>query len=68
MDASTTAADSPLLFVSVEEAARRLGLGRTTIFKLIASGGLKTAKVRRRRLVSTAELDRFVHRMEREAS
>ncbi|MEV6649958.1 helix-turn-helix domain-containing protein [Streptomyces sp. NPDC051219] len=39
------ASDPTLLLLSVEEAARRLGIGRTTCFGLIASGELESVKV-----------------------
>ncbi|MFF1848000.1 excisionase family DNA-binding protein [Streptomyces sp. NPDC058217] len=40
-----TTADATLLLLTVEEAARRLGIGRTTCFALVASGELESVKV-----------------------
>jgi excisionase family DNA binding protein len=39
------------LTVTVQEARRLSGLGKTTVFKLISDGALRTVKVRRRTLV-----------------
>lgn len=52
-DASTTATPShdDREFVSVREAARLAGLGRTSVYKLLASGELASRRVGRRRLV-----------------
>ncbi|RIK08052.1 MAG: transcriptional regulator [Acidobacteria bacterium] len=46
--------------VDVDEAARRLGLGRTKLYDLIGSGALRTVTVGRRRLVPVAALDELV--------
>lgn len=51
--------DAPLL-IDVNEAARRLSVGRTTIFQLIASGELETIKVGRLRRVPVAALETYV--------
>ena len=39
------------LTVSISEACRMLGIGRTTLYQLIGSGRLKTIRIGRRRLV-----------------
>jgi len=46
--------------ISVSEAARMVGLGRTSLYAAIAAGKLKTRKAGRRTLVETAELQKFV--------
>ncbi len=56
------------LLVSVNDAAQRLGISRMSVYRLIRSDALKTAKVRGRRLVSVAELHRFVSRAERQSN
>ena len=54
---------SPIrLALSVEEAASALGLGRTTMFRLIKSGAIKAVKVRGRTIVRVSELEVFLER------
>ncbi len=50
----------PALLLKVEDAARLLGVGRTTLFELISQGRIQTVRVGRRRLVVRAGLERFV--------
>ena len=50
----------PALLLKVEDAARLLGVGRTTLFELIGQGRIQTVRVGRRRLVVRAGLKRFV--------
>ena len=50
----------PALLLSVEDAARLLGVGRTTLFALIADGRIQTVRLGRRRLVVRSGLERFV--------
>ena len=45
---------------SVVDAARQLGISRSKLYELIAAGELETIQVGRRRLVSTAALDRLM--------
>ena len=42
--------------VSINDAAKALGIGRTTIYKLINEGSLETMKIWRRKLVKAASL------------
>ncbi len=51
------------LLLSAEEAASRLGVGRTTIFGLLAAGDLQSLKIGRRRLIPTAALAAFVEQI-----
>lgn len=65
MDASAITADAPhiaqhRLAYSPEEAAYRLGIGRSTLFGLLASGDLDSIRVGRRRLVPDEALRRFI--------
>ena len=53
-------ADLYPLAVSISEAARIIGLGRTSIYAAISSGQLKTRKAGRRTLVETAQLRQFL--------
>ena len=48
------------LAVSITEAVRLIGLGRTSLYAAIAAGRLKTRKAGRRTLVETAELRQFI--------
>jgi excisionase family DNA binding protein len=51
------------ILVTPEEAARRLSVGRTTIYELMASGELKSVNVGRCRRVPVSELCSFVARL-----
>jgi excisionase family DNA binding protein len=51
-----------VLLVTPEEAARRLSLGRTTVYSLIASGVLESIRIGRLRRVPVAALGRYVER------
>jgi len=46
--------------VSIAEAVRMVGIGRTSLYAAIAAGKLKTRKSGRRTLVETAALRRFL--------
>ncbi|WP_273303517.1 helix-turn-helix domain-containing protein [Sphingomonas ursincola] len=46
------------LLISVQEAARMLAVGRTSIYELINSGELETKKLGRRRLVTIDSIRR----------
>lgn len=54
----TNGDEFPVL-VSVEEAARNLGIGRTTAWALIKHGALETVRIGRRTLVKTASIRRL---------
>ena len=45
---------------SVEDAAPILGVGRTTIFELIATGRLENVKIGRRRIIPADALQRLL--------
>jgi excisionase family DNA binding protein len=55
-------ADDQLL-VTPEEAARRLSVGRTTIYELMASGALQSVTIGRCRRVPVSSLSLFVNRL-----
>jgi len=44
------------LFVSITEACRSVGVGRTTMYRLFDAGSVETVKIGRRRLVKIASL------------
>jgi len=50
------------LLISVNEAARRLGIGRSLCYELIASGQLPRVRVGRRTLVPVTALHEWVDR------
>ncbi|MFB6958277.1 helix-turn-helix domain-containing protein [Streptomyces sp. NPDC056309] len=58
-----TTADPTLVLLTVEEAARRLGIGRTTCFALIASGELESVKVGSLRRIPADALVAYVGRL-----
>jgi len=49
-----------VLLVSINDAAKSLNLGRTSIYSLISEGKLDSCKMGRRRLVTTASIKRLV--------
>lgn len=52
----------------VQEACRRLGVGRTTLYELIGSGEIRPFKIGRKTLIPESELQRVVQeRLERAA-
>jgi excisionase family DNA binding protein len=53
---TTTAAEVGVLAVSPAEAGRLAGIGRTTIYRAISSGDLKSLKIGARRLVAVDAL------------
>jgi len=48
----------------VESVMGRLGVGRSKVFELMASGELRSVKVGRRRLVSEAALTEFIESLD----
>ena len=52
-----------LLLVTPEEAARRLSVGRTTIYELMASGELQSVNIGRCRRVPVSSLSLFVSKL-----
>jgi excisionase family DNA binding protein len=56
------AADAPLL-VTVEEAARRLSIGRTAAYLLVLRGELQSVKIGRARRVVVASLEAYIQRL-----
>jgi excisionase family DNA binding protein len=48
------------LAISVSEAAKVLGLGRTSIYTMIGDGRLEIFKLGRRTLIKTASIHRLV--------
>ncbi|AJT63884.1 putative excisionase [Streptomyces lydicus] len=57
-----SAGDPTLVGLTVAEAARRMGIGRTTLYKYIASGEIPSAKVGRLRRVPVEAVSDFLQR------
>lgn len=55
---------STVLFLSVEDAAAVIGLGRTKMYELVRRGVIFSVKVGKRRLVSVHALERYRASME----
>lgn len=55
--------DSTLVLLTVEEAARRLRIGRTSCFRLIRTGELESVPVGRLRRVPAAAVAEYVERL-----
>jgi excisionase family DNA binding protein len=51
------------LLLSVDETARQIGVGRTTVLQLISGGDLETVVIGRRRLVPSEALNDYVRRL-----
>lgn len=54
------APDPTLVALTVEEAARRLGVGRTTMYALLASGEIPSVTVGRLRRIPAEALNEYV--------
>ena len=46
--------------LTVKQAAARLAIGRTTVYELIAKGGLKTVKIGRARRIPESALEAWI--------
>ncbi|MER6430955.1 excisionase family DNA-binding protein [Streptomyces sp900105245] len=64
-DLSAAAEDATLVLLTVEEAARRLRIGRTTCFRLVSSGQIESVTVGRLRRVPADALPVFVAKLRR---
>jgi excisionase family DNA binding protein len=61
--ATASKPDSPVLLFGVDEAARRLGISRTTLYGELAAGRVRSLKVGRRRVIPVDALAEYVHRI-----
>ncbi len=57
---STVLPDSPKLLLRVEEAAQRLGIGRTLMYQLVTRGDVESVPVGRLRRIPAECLDEYV--------
>jgi excisionase family DNA binding protein len=58
--AAAQAADTTAVALTVEEAARRLGIGRTTMYALIASGQVQSVRIGRLRRIPAEALAAYL--------
>jgi excisionase family DNA binding protein len=56
------------LLVTVTDAGRRLGLGRSATYALIQRGEIRSIKVGGSRRIAVADLEEFVRRLQSQAS
>ena len=59
-DTTIHAGDAAQLLLTVEQAAARIGVGRTTMFALIGSGDVRTVQIGRLRRIRPADLQTYV--------
>jgi excisionase family DNA binding protein len=59
---------SPRLLLTVEEAAERIGICRSNMFKLIRQGDVRSVKVGRLRRITPAALEDFIAQLSGEES
>jgi excisionase family DNA binding protein len=46
--------------LSVNEAAARLGIGRTTLYEMLAAGTIRSVRIHRRRLIREEQIADYV--------
>lgn len=56
------------LNISIPEAARALGVGRSATYELLNAGKLKSVKIGSRRLVTVASVMAFADSLEKQAA
>jgi len=62
-EASTKMSGSEQLLLTIPEAAARLGIGRSTVYELTATGALEVVHIGRCARIPAAALDDFVQRI-----
>jgi len=60
VEAATRTNGGPPELLSVKEAARRLGIGRTALYHEFTNGHVRSFKVGRRRLVPATAIDAYI--------
>ncbi len=66
METTRSVASSPLL-LTIPDVARRLGLGRTKVYELIATEGLPVVRFGRAVRVSASSLQQWIERREQKS-
>jgi excisionase family DNA binding protein len=59
--------DREQLLLTIPDAARRLGIGRSTLYELIAAGAIETVRIGRARRIPVTALAAFVESLRRSA-
>lgn len=62
-DATQSTHDSSVLVLTVEEAARRLDIGRTTMYALVSAGEVRSVQIGRLRRIPVEALREYVDRL-----
>ena len=60
---ASPANDVPRLLLTVEEAAQRLGICRSNMFKLIGSGAVESVQIGRLRRIQPSALEDYIKRL-----
>ena len=55
--------DSDKLLVTVEEAARRLSIGRSHVYERLLRGSLRSVRIGRSRRIAARDLEAFIERL-----
>ncbi|WP_158852348.1 helix-turn-helix domain-containing protein [Saccharothrix deserti] len=58
-----TAAPSNRVLLTTEEAAERLGVGRTTMYRLIGTGEIESVQIGRLRRIHVAAVDAYARKL-----
>jgi excisionase family DNA binding protein len=58
-----TVQSTPRMVLTVEEAAERLGIGRTTMYALVKGGDVESIAIGRLRRIPLDALDEFIERL-----
>jgi excisionase family DNA binding protein len=56
---TTTNTENPAQYTDADGVMRETGLSRTLVYRLMASGEIRNAKIGRRRIVKRSDLDAF---------
>ena len=62
-DVPSRTPEIPIRLLTIREAARVLGVGRTTVYELIASDELEVVHIGRSARIPTAAIDNFIDRL-----
>ena len=67
VEPSASQLSAPRLLLTVEEAAERLGVGRTTTYGLVKIGAIRSVTIGRLRRIPLDALDDYVHDLSRKS-